>query len=90
MSGFHDRGARRHSRCYVEHPDGVKAAQRVPLGRRSRSGAENAGWARRFRRASQRSPQGRDGRAPFLLVTFLLARKEKRLAQGGETGPFRE
>jgi len=36
MRGFRDRGARRHSRHYVEHSDRVKDAQGVPLGRRSR------------------------------------------------------
>jgi len=36
MTGFRDRGARRHSRHYVEHSDRVKASQGVPLGRRSR------------------------------------------------------
>ncbi len=43
MSGFHDRGACRRSRSYVEHADRVKAAQGVPLGRRSRTLVEAAG-----------------------------------------------
>jgi hypothetical protein len=36
MTSFRDRGARRHSRHYVEHSDRVKASQGVPLDRRSR------------------------------------------------------
>ena len=43
MGGFRDRGARRHSRHYVEHSDRAKAGQGAPLGRRSRRVVRNAG-----------------------------------------------
>ncbi len=43
MAGFRDRGARRHSRHYVEHSDRVKARQGVLLGRRSRGLVQHAG-----------------------------------------------
>lgn len=35
MTGFRDRGARRHGRYSIEHADRVKAGQGVPLGGRS-------------------------------------------------------
>jgi len=35
MTGFRDRGARRHGRHHVEHSDRAKTRQGVPLGRRS-------------------------------------------------------
>jgi hypothetical protein len=43
MTGFRDRGARRHSRHYVEHSDRVKASQSVLLVRRSRGLVQHAG-----------------------------------------------
>ena len=43
MAGFRDRGARRHSRHYVEHSDRAKARQGVLLGRRSRGLVQHAG-----------------------------------------------
>ncbi len=42
MAGFRDRGARRHSRHYVEHSDRAKARQGVLLGRRSRGLVQHA------------------------------------------------
>lgn len=43
MAGFRDRGARSHSRHYVEHSDRVKASQGVPLDRRSSGLVQFAG-----------------------------------------------
>jgi hypothetical protein len=44
MAGFRDREARRHSRHYVEHFDGVKARQGVLLDRRSRGVVQHTGY----------------------------------------------
>jgi hypothetical protein len=43
MTGFRDRGVRRHSQHYIEHADRVKASQGVPLIRRSRGVVRYAG-----------------------------------------------
>ena len=43
MTGFRDRGARRHSRHSVERADRVKASQGVPLDRRSSGLVQYAG-----------------------------------------------
>jgi len=43
MTGFRDRGARRHSRHYVEHSDRTKASQGVALDRRSSGLVQYAG-----------------------------------------------
>ena len=43
MTGFRDRGVRRHSRHYVEYADRVKVSQGVPLDRRSRGLVQYAG-----------------------------------------------
>jgi hypothetical protein len=43
MTGFRDRGARRHSRHYVEHSDRAKDSQSVLLGRRNSGLVQYAG-----------------------------------------------
>jgi len=48
MTGFHDRGAHRHSRHYVEHADRVKASQGVPLDGRSSGLVQYPGYSQRM------------------------------------------